>query len=295
MEDPEITTIRRQWAELNFPADVAGARAAYEAFGANYGLAPDVVVAPATMGGVPAEWSSTERAASDAAVLYLHGGGYFIGSLASHRHVASELGRAAGARVLAIDYRLAPEHPFPAALDDAVAAYEAMLADGLRPERIAIAGDSAGGGLAIATLVALRDRSTPLPACAFCISPLVDLEATGGSMETQRARDPMIAREGVLGAAAMYLAGADPRTPLASPMHADLTGLPPLLIHVGSAETLLDDAVRLAGVAGAADVRVSLEVHPGMIHVWHFFHPALAAGRRALGDGGSFIRTHIGS
>jgi acetyl esterase/lipase len=295
MEDPEITAIRHAWAELDFPTDVEGARRTYDAFGANYGLAPDVVITPVTMAGVPAEWSSTEGAADDAAVLYLHGGGYFIGSLASHRHVASELGRAAGARALAIDYRLAPEHPFPAALDDAVAAYEAMLADGLRPERIALAGDSAGGGLAIATLVALRDRGTPLPACAFCISPLVDLAATGGSMETQRARDPMIAREGVLGAAAMYLNGVDPRTPLASPMHADLSGLPPLLIHVGSAETLLDDAVRLAGVAGAADVRVTLEVHPGMIHVWHFFHPALAAGRRALGDGGSFIRMHIGS
>jgi acetyl esterase/lipase len=202
----------------------------------------------------------------------------------------AEAGRQARARTLALGYRLAPEHPFPAALDDAIAGVRFLLAQGFAPPRIAIAGESAGGGLAVATMVSLRDAGLPLPACAWLSSPWVDLEQRGGSMATKAAVDPLIQRPYLDELAAAYLHGADPRTPLASPLHADLRGLPPLLIQVGSAETLLDDAVRLAGVAGDADVRVTLEVWPDMIHAWHLFHPQLAAGRRALAAVGDFVR-----
>jgi acetyl esterase/lipase len=227
-------------------------------------------------------------------IMFLHGGGYISGSIASHRHMVAQAGREARARTLALDYRLAPEHPFPAALNDAVAGYGFLLAQGFAPENIAIAGESAGGGLAIATLVSLRDAGVALPACAWCSSPWVDLEMTGGSMISKASIDPLISKPYLTELAAAYLDGADPRTPLASPLHADLRGLPPMLIQVGSAETLLDDAVRLAGAAGAADVRVTLQVWPDMIHAWHLFYQQVAAGRHALATVGAFIRAVLG-
>jgi acetyl esterase/lipase len=187
--------------------------------------------------------------------------------------VIAQAEREAAARTLALGYRLTPEHPFPAALEDVVAGYRYLLAQGFDPRRVVVAGESAGGGLAVAALVRLRDAGVPLPACAWCSSPWVDLENTGATMETKAAVDPLINKPYLAELAAAYLHGADPRTPAASPLHADLRGLPPLLIQVGSAETLLDDAVRLAGRAGAADVRVTLQVWPGMIHAWHLFHP----------------------
>jgi len=168
------------------------------------------------------------------------------------------------------------------------------LSQGFDPKRIAVAGESAGGGLAIAMLVSLRDRGVPLPACTWCSSPWVDLEAIGGSMTAKASVDPLIQKAYLMELAAAYLKGADPRMPLASPLYADLRGLPPMLIQVGSAETLLDDSVRLAGVAGAADVRVRLEVWPDMIHAWHLFYPQLADGRRALAQVGAFIRSMLG-
>jgi monoterpene epsilon-lactone hydrolase len=172
----------------------------------------------------------------------------------------AEAGRRSGARTLAVGYRLAPEHPFPAALDDTVAAYKFVLSSGYAPEHIALAGESAGGGLALATVVTLRDAGVALPACLWCSSPWVDLETSGGSMATKAAVDPLIQQSYLLELAACYLNGSNPRAPLASPLYADLSGLPPMLIQVGSAETLLDDAIRLAGVAGAADVSVTLQV-----------------------------------
>ena len=248
---------------------------------------------PVELGGVRAEWTTSPGADPTRILLFLHGGGYISGSISSHRHMVAEAGREAAARTLALDYRLAPEHPFPAPLEDAVAAYRSLLDQGHAPARIALAGESAGGGLAVATLVRLRDEGTPLPACVWCSSPWVDLENTGTTMTTKAAVDPLISKPYLNELASLYLQGASPRAPLASPMRADLRGLPPMLIQVGSAETLLDDALRLAGVAAAADVRVSLQVWPEMIHAWHLFYQQLAAGRRALAEVGAFVRQAI--
>lgn len=237
------------------------------------------------------EWSEAPGVDCESVLLFLHGGGYVSGSLESHRHLVAEAGRQAGLRTFAPEYRLAPEHPFPAALDDAVEAYRFLLAEGFSPERIVVAGDSAGGGLAISALLAIRDAGLVQPACAWCISPWVDLALTGESMDGKAASDPIIARANLEELAALYLNGANTDTSLASPIHGDLAGLPPLLIQVGSAETLLDDSVRLARRAGAADVRVQLEVWPGMIHVWHLFHPDLTVGQEALAQAGWFIQS----
>ena len=250
---------------------------------------------PVSAGGVRAEWTSTPGAASDAAILYLHGGGYVIGSLDSHRHLVAEAGRAAGCWSLALDYRLAPEHPFPAAVDDAVAGYRYLLGRGIRPGRIAIAGDSAGGGLVVAAMVAIRDAGLPQPGCGWCISPWVDMEAAGDTMTSKAETDPTVQKAGILDMARLYLNGADPRSPLAAPLYADLAGLAPLLIQVGACETLLDDALRLARAAGAADVYVDLQIWPEMIHVWHLFHPELSAGKKAIAAGGAFVRAHLGA
>jgi len=265
----------------------------YDGLGATFPTPDDIAHEPADASGVPAEWSYPPGAAADRAILYLHGGGYVIGSIASHRHLVAALARAAGAHALALNYRLAPEHPFPAALDDALTGYRFLLASGFSPAKIAVAGDSAGGGLTVATLVAIRDAGLPQPACGFCISPWVDLEGLGASMTSKAAVDPMVQPEGLGGMARAYLAGASPRTPLAAPLHADLKGIAPLLIHVGSAETLLDDSTRLAAAAAAADVEVRLESWPGMIHVWHFFHTMLGEGRDGIEVAGGYIRARM--
>jgi len=256
-------------------------------------LAPpptDVRFTPTAAGGVPAEWVAADGARSDRAVLYLHGGGYCIGSIRTHRQLATDLSRAADARVLLIDYRLAPEHPFPAGLEDAVTAYRYMLDSGVEPARAAIAGDSAGGGLTAATLLALRDRHFALPAAGVCLSAWVDLTLSGASIETKDSVDPIVHRDGLDRMARAYLGGADPRTPLASPLFADLAGLPPLLIHVGSAETLLDDSTRFAERARAAGADVTLEVWDDMVHVWHAFTFILPEARQALERIGAFLR-----
>lgn len=290
MRDPEIIALRERLAARVHAPAIADRRRDFDLIALIYPTARDIVVTPVDAGGVRAEWSVSTDAAADRAVLYLHGGGYVIGSLASHRHLVAEIGRAAGARALALDYRLAPEHPFPAAVEDALAGYRFLLAQGFAPERIALAGDSAGGGLVVATLVAIRDAGLRQPGGGYCLSPWVDLEGIGASMTTNAARDPIVQLEPLLEMSAHYLHGADPRSPLAAPLHADLHGIAPLFIQVGAAETLLDDATRLAGAAGAADVAVSLECWPEMIHVWPLFHPDLAAGRRAIAAGGAFLR-----
>ncbi len=295
MANPEITTIRAMLSASPAPEGLAELRQMYDGLGAMFPTADDVTLTSATVGGVPGEWSQTPAAAADRVVLYLHGGGYVIGSILSHRHLATELGRAAGTRTLAIDYRLAPEHPFPAAVDDALAAYKALLDQGIKPRHIAIAGDSAGGGLTVATLLAAKQAGLPQPACGFAISPWVDMESLGASITGKAGEDPMVQGTALLAWAGLYLNGQDARSPLAAPIHGDLTGLAPLLIQVGSAETLLDDSVQLAAVAGAAEVPVRLEVWPEMIHVWHFFHPILTDARTALADAGAFIRARMGS
>jgi acetyl esterase/lipase len=250
-------------------------------------------IEPAKVGGIAGEWARGRRARRDAAVLYLHGGGYVVGSPKSHRHLAAALSEASGLSLFVPDYRLAPEHPFPAAVDDAVAAYKGLLESGLSPARLAIAGDSAGGGLTIATLVALRDRKIPLPACAVGISPWTDLSQGGEAYRTRLKRDPMISKDGLDAMAAAYLAGADAKTPLASPLFADLAGLPPLLLQVGTEEALYDDTVGLKQRAEAAGVEVSAESWGGMMHVWHIFHPILSEGRDAIARVGSYLKSRI--
>jgi len=227
---------------------------------------------------------------ADRAILYLHGGGYIMGSINTHRELIARLSKAAQARILALDYRLAPEHPFPAPVEDATAAYRWMLAQGLKPSRIAVAGDSAGGGLTVAALVAFRDAGLPMPAAGIPISPWVDLEAIGESMKTRSSQDPIVKPEMIREIARVYLAGQNPRSPLAAPLYADLHGLPPLLIHVGDAEALLDDSKRLAERAKAAGVDVTLEVWPEMPHVWHLFAHFLPEGQQAIDRAGEFVR-----
>ena len=293
MSDMEIGALREKLASRVRSDDYRQRRKDMDVRGLQYGIARDVTVEPVSANGVRAEWTSTPQDDRDAALLWLHGGGYVIGSLDSHRHLVSEAGRAAKAWALALDYRLAPEHPFPAAVQDAVSGYRYLLSRGIRPGRIAIAGDSAGGGLVVAALLAIRDAGLAQPACGWCISPWVDMEAVGETMSTKETADPMVQRAGLLEMAGLYLNGADARSPLAAPIYADLSGLAPLLIQVGAAETLLDDAIRLAQVAGAADVRVDLQVWPEMVHVWHLFHPELQAGLRAIEVGGDYVRARI--
>jgi epsilon-lactone hydrolase len=294
MADAEIVALRAKIASRPRAPDYLQRRRDTDARGLAYGVPADVNVEPVSANGVRAEWTWTPGDANDAALLYLHGGGYVIGSLASHRHLVAEAGRAAGCWALALEYRLAPEHVFPAPVEDALAGYRYLLDRGIRPGRIAIAGDSAGGGLVVAAMVAIRDAGLPQPGCGWCISPWVDMAATGETMTSRAAADPTVQKEGILDMARLYLGGADPRAPLASPIYADLRALAPLLIQVGACETLLDDALSLAKVAGAADVRVDLQVWPEMIHVWHLFHPELDAGRRAIHEGAAFVRVHTG-
>jgi monoterpene epsilon-lactone hydrolase len=290
MSDTEIGALREKLAGRVRSDDYRQRRRDMDALFRQYGTARDVVVEPVSANGVRAEWTSTPQDDRDAALLYVHGGGYVIGSLDSHRHLVSEAGRAAKAWALALDYRLAPEHPFPAAVEDTVSGYRYLLSRGIRPGRIAIAGDSAGGGLVVAAMLAIRGAGLAQPACGWCISPWVDMEGIGESMSTKAEADPMVQREPLLEMAKLYLGGADPRAPLAAPIYADLKGLAPLLIQVGAAETLLDDAIRLAKIAGAADVRVDLQVWPEMVHVWHLFHSELKAGLKAIEQGGAYIR-----
>jgi acetyl esterase/lipase len=254
--------------------------------------ADDVSFEQVSAGGVPAEWVTASSARAASAVLYLHGGGYVLGSIATHRRLAGEISRSAQARVLVIDYRLAPEHPHPAAVDDAVAAYRWLLAQGFTPENLAISGDSAGGGLTLATLVALRDQGDPLPACAVPISPWTDMEASGESCTSRAELDAMVTAEGLKRMADWYLNGQDLRTPLASPLHADLTGLPPLLLQVGDAEILLDDSTRFVERATAAGVDAVCEVAPDCPHVWHAL-PGVPESEEAIARLGSFMRGHL--
>lgn len=290
MPDPELQAIRAALAANPRPSGLAERRARLDALGAQFPLPSDIRTERIDANGVPAEWTVTPAADAGRVLLFLHGGGYASGSIASHRAMVAEAGRQAGMRTLAPEYRLAPENPFPAALNDALAIYRFLLSAGIDPAHIVIGGDSAGGGLTLAMLISLRDAGDALPACAWCISPWTDLEMTGGSITGKAGTDPMIQKDYLEGLATAYLGGESARNPLISPLHADLHGLPPLLIQVGSAETLLDDSVRLAGAAGAADVAVRLEIYPEMIHVWPLFHQRLAAGRRALESAGKFMR-----
>ena len=233
--------------------------------------ASDVHLQTTDANGVAAEWSLAQGSDPSKVLLFLHGGGYCSGSIASHRGMVTAVGRAAGVRTLAAGYRLAPEHPFPAAVDDARAAFDFLLDQGIAPDRIAVGGDSAGGGLTLSLITSLREAGKPLPGCAWLVSPWVDLQMTGMSMAEKAGVDPLIQKPYLEELASAYSAGFDPANPRVSPLHADLSGLPPLLVQVGSAETLLDDALRIARKAAVADVPVKLEVWPHMIHAWHLW------------------------
>lgn len=293
IDDDGIEGVRRLLASRPRPTSLAERRARLDGIGSADPVPTDITFEAATPGGAPAEWSLAPGADPAKVLIFFHGGGYCAGSIASHRGLVSRAGRAAGARGLAVGYRLAPENPFPAALEDARAAYEAVLSQGIDPARVAIGGDSAGGGLSLALMAGLRDEGRPLPARGWLVSPWVDLAMTGESLMTKAAVDPLISKAYLEELAGAYLAGADPADPRASPLHANLAGLPPLLIQVGSAETLLSDATRLAARAGAADVAVTLEVWPHMIHAWPLWAARLEAGRAALASAGAFIRAGL--
>jgi len=275
-------------------ASVEERRAEYERIGSRLAPPPGVAFEPVDAGGVPAEWARPESGESDAAVLYMHGGGYAIGSIGSHRALCARLALASGMPVLSIDYRLAPEHRFPAAVDDALASYRWLLARCGDPGRIVLAGDSAGGGLVLATLLAAREAGLPQPAAAVCLSPLTDMAKEGASMRTHAHLDPIVDPAGSAENAQRYLGpDGDPRHPLASPLYGDLRGLPPLLVMVGTWEVLLDDSTRLAERARAAGVDVDLQVWEEMIHVWPFFASFFPEGQQAIDLAGDFIRGRV--
>ena len=226
--------------------------------------------------------------------MFFHGGGYCSGSILSHRRLVTEAGRATRVRTLAIAYRLAPEHPFPAAYDDVMTAWRFLRDQDIPAARIAVGGDSAGAGLAVALISQLRDAREALPACAWLISPWMDLTMSGSTLVSKSAVDPLIHKEYLNELADAYLpTGMDRKDPRVSPLYADLRGLPPMLIQVGSAETLLNDATRFAAVAGAADVAVTLQIWPHMIHAWPMWNAHLEGGRRALASAGKFIRRYL--
>ena len=244
-------------------------------------------------GGVPALWVAADGADPARTILFLHGGGYCQGSPLSHRGLAAGLSRACRARVLLLDYRLAPEHPFPAPVEDSLAAYRWLIDQGADPAKLCIAGDSAGGGLTVAALVSVRDAGLTLPAAGICLSPWTDMEAKGASMDTNEGADPMIVRAGILDFAKTYLNGADPKSPTATQLNASFDGLPPLLIQAGSIETLLDDATRLDTLAKQVGVETVLEIWDDMPHVWHMFAPKLPEAVQALVSVGAFVETRL--
>ncbi|MBB6306004.1 alpha/beta hydrolase [Xanthobacter tagetidis] len=291
----EIAALRALIAASPRPANLAERRARMESITAIDPIPLDIAMAPLQIGAMAAEWSLAPGSDARKALLFFHGGGYLSGSLKSHRTMVTGAGRAAGIRTLAIDYRRAPEHPFPAALEDARAAWDFLATQGYGPGDILVGGDSAGGGLTLALCLALKAERLPLPAGLWLVSPWTDLKITGASIAEKDADDPLIHRGYLQELAEAYLAGRTPADdPLVSPLYGDLAGLPPALIQVGTAETLLDDAVRLARRLALADGRATLSVWPRMIHAWPIWHARLAAGRAALAEMGAFARAQLG-
>ena len=290
--DLAIERIRAVYRGWNRDTSVAQMRSDWDAaFG---GSTAPVTCERVSAGGADGEWIFSANAPQDKAILYFHGGGFRIGSVTSHRDLIAQIALACGCRVLAINYRLAPEHRFPAALDDALAAYGWMLGQGLSPENVAFAGDSAGGNLVLAAMLALRERGLPLPISAVLMSPWTDLAATGASYVTRAEADPIHQRAMILALANNYLGGqGDPCDALVSPLYADLRGLPPLLIQVGDRETVLDDSVMFADLAGVAGVDVSLEVWDGMIHVFQMFGAELPEAHQAIVSIADFLNRHL--
>jgi monoterpene epsilon-lactone hydrolase len=290
--DLVIERIRRVYRGWNRGTSVAQMRSDWNA--AFESCSVPVSRARVSAGGVDAEWIAGRNAQDDKAILYFHGGGFRLGSVSSHRELIARLVDASGCRVLAINYRLAPEHRFPAPLDDAIAAYGWMLDQGLKPNNIAFAGDSAGGNLVLAAMLSLRELGVPLPAAGVLMSPWTDLAATGESYVSRADADPIHQRPMILALAKNYLGEhGDPRDPLASPLYADLAGLPPLLIQVGDRETVLDDSTMFAAKARVAGMDVDLQVWDGMIHVFQMFGAELAEARQAIALIAKFLDKHL--
>jgi acetyl esterase/lipase len=296
MTQSEIDAIRALLGSKPRPIGWTERRQRLDDVGTIWPVAADVKLAAVDLGGVPGEWSIVPGSDASRVLMFFHGGGYCSGSIRSHRRMVSEAGRAAGIRTLAVGYRLAPEHPFPTAFDDALTAWRFLRKDGIAAEHIAIGGDSAGGGLTAALINRLRAEGDEQPACAWLVSPWTDLTMSGSTLISKDAVDPLI-HKGYLGELAdAYLpVGLDRKDPRVSPLYSDLSGFPPTLIQVGSDETLLDDAVRFAATAGAADVAVALEIWPHMIHAWHLWNAHLEPGRRALASAGAFMRGNLRS
>jgi monoterpene epsilon-lactone hydrolase len=290
----EIAAVRALLGAKPRPAGWGERRARIEEVGAVWPVAADVKLTPADISGVTAEWSIVPGSDPSRVLLFFHGGGYCSGSIVSHRRMVTEAGRAAKIRTLALGYRLAPEHPFPAALDDALSAWRFLRREGFAASHIAVGGDSAGGGLTVVLINRLRDLGEDPPGCAWLCSPWTDLTMSGVTLTTKDAIDPLIHKGYLEELAAAYApAGLDRKDPRVSPLFSDLKGFPPALIQVGSDETLLADATRFAAAAGAAEAAVTLEIWPHMTHAWHMWNAHLDAGRRALAHAGAFIRRHL--
>lgn len=296
MPSPELmalnATLREQTAATPPGLSWAEMREGYETFGDLYPADPAAVSEALSLGGVPAIRFAGGDADASRAVLYFHGGGYCVGGIVTHHAITSRIALAAGCPVYALDYRLAPEHPFPAPVEDAVAAYRALLDGGLKPSRIVFAGDSAGGGLTVAAMLAAREAGLPLPGAGVPISPWVDLTGELGWRDVDPAVDPMVRAADLDSMTLAYMAGGDPTHPHAAPVHGDLAGLPPMLIQVGTAEILLPDARILAGRARAAGVDVILEEVEEAPHVWHHFVPTVPEAITAIERIGAFVRRH---
>jgi epsilon-lactone hydrolase len=294
MAQSEIDAIRALLSSKPRPAGWTERRQRLDAVGSVWPVADDVKLIAVDADGIPGEWSSVAGSDASRVLLFFHGGGYCSGSIRSHRRMVSEAGRAAKVRTLAIAYRLAPEHPFPAALDDALAAWYFLRRTGIAATHIAIGGDSAGGALTAALINFLNATGEELPGCAWLVSPWVDTTMSGSTVTAKDTVDPLIHKVYLEELAGAYIPKEiDRRDPRVSPLFADLRGFPPTLIQVGSAETLLADSVRFAAAAGAADVGVTLEIWPHMIHAWHLWNAHLEDGRRALASAGRFIRAHL--
>ena len=290
----EIDAIRNLLSSEPRPVGWAERRQRLDEVGSIWPIADDVTCTAVDLGGVPGERSIVPGSGPNRVLLFFHGGGYCSGSILSHRRMVSEAGRAAGVRTLAVGYRLAPEHPFPAAFDDAMTAWRFLKKEGVAAAHVAVGGDSAGGGLTIALINRLRETGSNQPGCAWLASPWTDLTMSGSTLATKDSVDPLI-HKGYLGELAdAYLPGGlDRKDSRVSPLYADLRGFPPTLIQVGSDETLLADATRFAAAAGAADVAVTLEIWPHMIHAWPLWNAHLEPGRRALARVGAFVRAHL--
>ena len=289
-----LDAILRQSA---FPAglDISEQRRRLRELTAAQPLPPGVTVTAAALGGVPTAQITTDGTRPRHVILYFHGGVYVLGDAYGAAGLAAQIGRRTRATVISVDYRLAPEHPYPAAPDDALAAYQALLQAGTAPSAIAFAGESAGGGLAVATLVNARDHGLPQPAAALVMSPYADLTLAGTTMDTKRAADPLLSRENLAARIPDYTAGHDPAAPLISPVFAGLSGLPPLIIQAGSHEVLLDDAIRLARQAATADVQVTLDITPHVPHVFQAYYPILDEATTALDKAGQLLSAHLTS